>query len=85
MDKQIEKKDQANTNAKSHAKKDYIHAVGRRREAIARVRLYEHLKNDFSWDNVVLAKGELYVNKKPIADYFPSKVISSYFNRRLLL
>lgn len=79
-----EKKKQDNIRQTKHnVKRDYTQAVGRRREAIARVRLYEHIKNDFSWDNIALAKGELYVNKKPIADYFPSKVMRFMYSEPL--
>ena len=60
---------------KTKETKDYIFAVGRRREAVARVRLYEAVKEDLSWDETPIKKGELYVNAKPIAEYFASDVM----------
>lgn len=51
-------------------KKNYIFAVGRRREAVARVRLYETLPSDFVWNDTEIKKGEIFVNEMPIADYF---------------
>ncbi len=51
-----------------NTKQTYIFAVGRRRSAIARVRLYE-------------GKGENVVNKKPAANYFPGSVQAVLWNR----
>ncbi|MBI2034773.1 MAG: 30S ribosomal protein S9 [Candidatus Levybacteria bacterium] len=68
---------------KHNIKRDYIFAVGRRREAVARVRLYEHLKDQFAWDGSALAKGELYVNKKPIAEYFSGNVMRYMYSEPL--
>jgi|SRR3989344_1981511 len=51
-------------------KKEYIVAVGRRREAVARVRLYPDLKEDLLWGETPVKKGEIFVNKKPIEQYF---------------
>ncbi len=42
-------------------KPEIIHAVGRRKESIARIRLYK-------------GKGETLVNNLPIGEYFPSEV-----------
>lgn len=44
---------------KKTLKNEYIHAVGRRREAVARIRLYPK------------GSGEISVNGRPIAEYFP--------------
>lgn len=59
-------------------KKEYIVAVGRRREAVARVRLYPDLKEDMLWGETPVKKGEIFVNKKPIEQYFslPSEQVS---------
>ena len=51
-------------------KKDYIFAVGRRKESVARVRLYP--KDSIMWDGVEVKKGDIFVNKKPALDYFGS-------------
>lgn len=45
---------------KHHVKKDYIFAVGRRKEAVARVRWHQHTAGDFT------------VNGRPMTHYFPS-------------
>ena len=68
---------------KHNIKRGFIFAVGRRKEAVARVRLYEHLSDGFVWDGVALQKGELYVNKKPIAEYFPSKIMRHIYSESL--
>lgn len=46
---------------KKQVKSDYIYAVGRRKKAIARVRLYAK-------------KGVIIVNEKPIEEYFPGLI-----------
>lgn len=58
----------------SISQKDYIFAVGRRREAVARVRLFEHLPTDFTWGEYAVKKGDIVVNEKPISEYFPGDV-----------
>ena|SRR3989338_8254620 len=51
----------------------YYEAVGRRKEALARVRLYIVGKNNsVSIDGIKLKAGEIYVNKKPISAMFPT-------------
>ena len=57
-----------------NAKRDYIFAVGRRKSSVARVRLYEHVKSDLTWNELQVKKGELLVNQKPIAEYFSGEV-----------
>ncbi|MCL4353868.1 30S ribosomal protein S9 [Patescibacteria group bacterium] len=56
----------------------YIFAVGRRKNAVARVRLYTDLKN-VELEGEEAVKGGLYVNNKKIEDYFTDKVASSYY------
>ncbi len=51
-------------------KRDYTFAVGRRREAVARVRLYDTLRDGMEWNKVEVNKGDIIVNQKPIAEYF---------------
>src|SRR3990167_9262790 len=57
---------------KSTAKKDYIYAVGRRKTATARVRLY-------------LKKGDKLVNGKAVGQYFPGEVSQKYYLLTLTL
>lgn len=77
-------KEQVKINKKSQ-KRDYIHAVGRRKEAVARVRLYEHVKADLKWGEEPIKKGEILVNGKPIASYFPSEVEKYLYTEPLRL
>lgn len=58
------------TTQQKTVKKDYVFAVGRRKEAVAQVRLYKSLRDDFKWGVNELNKGDIYVNQKPIAEYF---------------
>ncbi len=63
--------------------KPYIHAVGRRREAVARVRLYTG-GNKVELKGVEIKKGETIVNDKLIAEYFRFKTQAPVFNKFLL-
>jgi len=62
------------TTKQTKQKKDYTMAVGRRREAVARVRLYTDVKPDAKWGDTPLKKGEIIVNQKPAQDYFGGEV-----------
>jgi small subunit ribosomal protein S9 len=57
-----------------NAKRDYIFAVGRRKSSVARVRVYQAVKADLVWGETPVKKGEIFVNQKPIADYFSGEV-----------
>jgi small subunit ribosomal protein S9 len=59
---------------KKQTKKEYIFAVGRRKESVARARLYQHVKEGLTWADQPVKKGEIMVNEKPIAEYFPGEV-----------
>ncbi len=59
---------------KKNTKKEYVSAVGRRKSAVARARLYEHVKADLVFGKEPVKKGEIFVNEHPIAEYFPSEV-----------
>lgn len=48
---------------------EFIHAVGRRREAIARVRLYPNPKS-ITWNDRTVNKGDILVNGLPFGQYF---------------
>lgn len=52
----------------NQGKREYIFAVGRRREAIARVRLYSNAS--ITLNEKTFKKGSIIVNEKPIEDYF---------------
>ncbi len=62
--------------------KEYTHAVGRRREAVARVRLYDS-KNEISWDDEKIKKGEIFVNKQAIEKYFKGEVARARYEEPL--
>ena len=55
-------------------KREYIFAVGKRKESIARVRVYQHVKDGLTWGDHDVKKGEILVNQKPIAEYFSGEV-----------
>jgi len=55
-----------------NSKKDYVFAVGRRKESVARVRLYPKLKEDVHWGSTAVKKGDILVNGRAIAEYFPT-------------
>lgn len=66
--KQTTKKEQTNNKK---IKRDYIYAVGRQKEAVARVRLYQHIKEDAKWGEQPIRKEQILVNTLPIESYFP--------------
>lgn len=55
-------------------KKEYVFAVGKRKDAVARIRLYERVKADFKWGEKDIKKGDIWVNEKPISEYFSGEV-----------
>lgn len=61
---------------KEKGNKDYIFAVGRRKEAVARVRLYD--KDSILWDDIEVKKGEIVVNKKKAEEYFGKEAERTY-------
>ncbi len=67
---------------KSSTPKTYIAAVGRRREAVARVRLYSTGKA--TNDGVELKKGDIIVNGKPINEYFKFFTYGPSYNKLLI-
>ncbi len=63
--------------------KQYISTVGRRRSAVARVRLY-NLPNSKNAAGVELAKGDIIVNGKPITEYFNFFAYGPIYNKLLV-
>lgn len=59
---------------KNNENRDYTFAVGRRKEAVARVRLYSSLKEGMTWGETAVKKGDIIVNQKAISEYFPGDV-----------
>lgn len=59
--------------------KDYIFAVGRRRAAIARVRVYPKAPDNLKFEEYVVKKGDVVVNGKAISEYFTGVVNKSKY------
>jgi small subunit ribosomal protein S9 len=51
-------------------KKSYNFSVGRRKDAVARLRLYVDLKETLVFGQVTAKKGDIFVNGKVIEEYF---------------
>lgn len=64
------------------ASKNYLFAVGRRRSAVARVRLYSMGKAQVN--GAELKKGDIIVNTKPISEYFRFDAYAPIYNKFLL-
>jgi small subunit ribosomal protein S9 len=71
------------TETKNKGIKPYISSVGRRREAIARVRLYA-TNAKVEIDGQEAKKGDIIVNSKPISEYFRYKAFAPVYNKFLL-
>jgi small subunit ribosomal protein S9 len=65
-------KSKAKTKTKTSKKKSFVFAVGRRKTAIARVRLYH-------------GKGETLINEQPIGKYFPGEIDKSFYQKPFVL
>ena len=68
---------------KKTQKKEYIYATGRRKEAVARVRLYQTVKSGLVWGETPVTKGEILVNEKPIAEYFSGETAKRLYTEPL--
>ncbi len=62
-------------------REDFVYSVGRRKSAIARVRLYKTVKDGLLWGEQKIKKGEILVNKKPVGEYFSGKVLASFYKK----
>lgn len=85
MVKEVKQKKETKTIQKDNSKKEYVHAVGRRREAVARVRLYPEKKDSIMWGESTVEKGTIFVNGKVISEYFPSNVAKMKYEEPLLV
>lgn len=70
---------------KKNQKKNYIHAVGRRRSAVARIRLYTSTKEKVVWVDQEIGKGQIFVNEKPISEYFSGEASKARYEEPLRL
>lgn len=64
--------------------KNYISAVGRRREAVARVRLYTTSSTKITVNGEEAKKGDIIVNGKPINEYFNFFAYAPTYNKILV-
>lgn len=70
---------------KRTVKRDYTYAVGRTREAVARVRLYAHVKADTKWGDAEVNKDQILVNSLPIEKYFGGPVAKAMYMKPFLV
>ena len=70
---------------KRQIKRDYTYAVGRQREAVARVRIYPHVKDGQAWENTPVQKGQIIVNGLPVEKYFPGPIQKAAYMRPFAL
>ncbi len=66
-------------------KRDYIYAVGRRREANARVRLYAAVKDGQAWGEHPVTKDQMLVNGIPVEHYFSGPIAKARYQLPLVL
>ena len=57
----------------------YYEAVGRRKESSARVRLYVVSGESITVSGVVVTKGGMIVNGRPVENYFPGEVLKKMY------
>lgn len=69
-------------NTKKSTIKDYIQTVGRRKSAVARVRLYPTVRK-VAEKEIELSKGETSVNGVLLSDYFGFKSYAPKYNKFL--
>ena len=78
------------TQRKSNSKKpaspagrDFIYAVGKRKEAVARVRLYPNGGSELKKSLPAGRQGDIIVNGKKIEDYFPHQIQKTKYQEPL--
>ncbi len=63
--------------------KDFMFAVGRRRAAVARVRIYSKVPDSLKFEEIAVKKGDLVVNGRIISEYFGGAVAKSKYEAPL--
>lgn len=61
--------------------KDYMLAVGRRRAAIARVRVYSKIPDNMKFGEYVVKKGDTVVNGRNISEYFSGEAAKARYEK----
>ncbi|MCL6096245.1 MAG: 30S ribosomal protein S9 [Patescibacteria group bacterium] len=64
---------------KKTPKGEYLSAVGKRKESVARVRLYKTVKDNLMVAGEKAKKGEIFVNDKKIEKYFSSEIAKAHY------
>ena len=64
----------AEAEKKNNKKQAYIATVGRRKESVARVRLYQEIKEGLEVAGEKVKKGDSFVNDKRVSEYFKDKI-----------
>jgi small subunit ribosomal protein S9 len=64
---------------RKNPKKEYIFSVGKNKEAVARLRLYQSVKNGLTLNGVEVNKGEIYINNKKLNEYFGGESANARF------
>lgn len=72
-------------NKKTNRKidKNYTSAVGRRRAAVARVRVYSKIPDSLKFEDYAVKKGDIVVNGRNISQYFSGKVAEAVYQQPL--
>src|SRR6185312_12783977 len=70
---------------KKQVKRDYTYAVGRVKEAVARVRVYSHVKDGSMWGDQEVKKDQMLVNGKPIEHYFGGPAAKAIYSKPFIL
>ncbi len=65
--------------------KDFMFAVGRRRAAVARVRVYSKIPDDFKFGEYLVKKGDMVVNGRNITEYFSGAASKATYEKPLIL
>jgi small subunit ribosomal protein S9 len=72
-------KEETTEKAPEVAAVSYYEAVGRRKESSARVRLYVVNDSSMSLNGITMEKGSMYVNGRPVENYFPGEVLKKMY------
>ncbi len=67
------------------AKRDFFSAVGRRKQAVARVRAYKSVPASLMFGGHSVKKGDIVVNEKDIKEYFGGEVSKAIYEKPLKL
>jgi small subunit ribosomal protein S9 len=65
--------------------KDYMFAIGRRRSAVARVRVYTKTPDGLKFGEYLVKKGDMAVNEKNITEYFSGNASKVIYEKPLVI